>query len=394
MQLRLSQAILKPDFQGEFTASILAAAASPDIISFAGGLPNPVSFPIPEMEAATKKVLEQNGVTALQYSSTAGWPALRRWIAKRYETMGVYGVEADDIIVTNGSQQALAMFGMAMIDPGDPVLVEDPTYLVALQSFHMFNPNVIPVTMNADGIDCEKLAAAVKAHPDAKLKDLVQQLLYEDIVNLRLAPGSKLNVNQLAATLGISRTPVVEAVAGLSDIGFVVSHPGVPGSFVLDLSLTDMINLYRVRDAIESEAAYLCAHHIDDRTVIELSDLADAFRDSVLRRDIRGMKETDMPFHRKIVDACGNPYIVQSYDLILPKLIMYQASMLEFVGKKESEENPWMPSVQFNHIAVISAIRLRLPDLARQAMAEHIANSLSFTSRSGDVADPFQTLKK
>ena len=59
MQLKLSDRIMKPDFQGEFTASILAAAASPDIISFAGGLPNPVSFPIPEMEAATKKVLEQ-----------------------------------------------------------------------------------------------------------------------------------------------------------------------------------------------------------------------------------------------------------------------------------------------------------------------------------------------
>ena len=84
-----------------------------------------------------------------------------------------------------------------------------------------------------DGFQLKKL---MQAHPDAKLKDLVQQLLYEDIVNLRLAPGSKLNVNQLAATLGISRTPVVEAVGGLSDIGFVVSHPGVPGSFVLDLS--------------------------------------------------------------------------------------------------------------------------------------------------------------
>ncbi len=60
MQLKLSDRIMKPDFQGEFTASILAAAASPDIISFAGGLPNPVSFPIPEMEAATKKVLEEN----------------------------------------------------------------------------------------------------------------------------------------------------------------------------------------------------------------------------------------------------------------------------------------------------------------------------------------------
>ena len=168
MQLKLSQRILKPDFQGEFTASILAAAASPDIISFAGGLPNPVSFPIPEMEAATKKVLEENGVIALQYSSTAGWPALRQWIAKRYETMGVYGVEADDIIVTNGSQQALAMVGAAMIDPGDKVLVEDPTYLVALQSFHVFDPIVVPVAINPDGLDCAKLAEAVAANPDAK----------------------------------------------------------------------------------------------------------------------------------------------------------------------------------------------------------------------------------
>ena len=104
-------------------------------------------------------------------------------------------------------------------------------------------------------MDRFQLKKLMQTHPDAKLKDLVQQLLYEDIVNLRLAPGSKLNVNQMAATLGISRTPVVEAVAGLTEIGFVVSHPGVPGSFVLDLSLTDMINLYRVRDAIESEAA-------------------------------------------------------------------------------------------------------------------------------------------
>lgn len=168
MQLKLSTMITKPDFQGEFTASILAAAASPDIISFAGGLPNPVSFPIPEMEAATKKVLETNGVIALQYSSTAGWPALRQWIAKRYETMGVYGVQPEDIIVTNGSQQALAMMGAAMLDPGDEIVVEDPTYLVALQSFHVYDPKVLPVTMNTDGIDCDELEETLKAHPGVK----------------------------------------------------------------------------------------------------------------------------------------------------------------------------------------------------------------------------------
>ena len=173
MQLKLSDRIMKPDFQGEFTASILAAAASPDIISFAGGLPNPVSFPIPEMEAATKKVLEQNGVTALQYSSTQGWPALRQWIAKRYETMGVDSVSPDDIIVTNGSQQALAMIGAVMINAGDEVIVEDPTYLVALQSFHVFDPKVLPVTLNPDGIDCDELAETVKNHPDAKFAYLI-----------------------------------------------------------------------------------------------------------------------------------------------------------------------------------------------------------------------------
>ena len=242
-------------------------------------------------------------------------------------------------------------------------------------------------------MDAYQLNAAIARNPDARLKDLVREMLYREIINLHFAPGSKLNVNQIASSLGISRTPVAEAVAELGEQGFVVTHPGVPGNFVLELSLTDMIDLYRVRDAIESEAASLCAHHIDDAAVIELSDLADAFRDSVLRRDIRGMKETDMPFHRKIVDACGNPYIVRSYELLLPRLIMYQASMLEFVGQEESASNPWMPSVQFNHLAIVSAIRLRLPDLARQAMAEHIANSLSFTSRSGHVSDPFQALR-
>lgn len=148
MHPRLSNKILRPDFQGEFTASILAAAASPELISFAGGLPNPVSFPVEEMDKAAHKVLEHNGVMALQYSGTQGYQPLREWVAKRYETMGVSGVQADDIIITNGSQQVLTMMGACMLDPGDKVIVEDPTYLVALQSFHFFDPEILPVTIN------------------------------------------------------------------------------------------------------------------------------------------------------------------------------------------------------------------------------------------------------
>jgi DNA-binding GntR family transcriptional regulator len=243
-------------------------------------------------------------------------------------------------------------------------------------------------------MDQYRLREYMNRQPEAKLRDLVARLIYDEIIALRIAPGAKLNVNQIASSLGISRTPVAEAIAKLTDIGFVVSHPGQSGSYVLDLSLTDMISLYQVRSAIESEAAALAAYSADDAAVRELTVLAEAFHDSVTRRDIRGMKETDMPFHRKIVEECGNPYIMRSYELILPRLIMYQASMLEFVGQEESASNPWMPSVQFNHLAVVSAIRLRLPDLARQAMSEHIANSLAFTSRSGDAADPFLSLRR
>ena len=87
MNPRLSTKILRPDFQGEFTASILAAAASPDLISFAGGLPNPVSFPVEAMDKATHKVLEKNGVMRCSTAArraicrcASGSPsAMRRW---------------------------------------------------------------------------------------------------------------------------------------------------------------------------------------------------------------------------------------------------------------------------------------------------------------------------
>lgn len=238
-----------------------------------------------------------------------------------------------------------------------------------------------------------RLRQIMNSNPDGKLRDMVAELLYDDIVSLRIAPGSRLNVNQIAAALGISRTPVAEAVANLAEIGFVVSRPGQSGSFVLDLNLVDMINLYRVRSAIESEAAALCAHAATDDVVRELSLLADAFKESVLKRDIRGMKDTDMPFHRLIIESCGNPYIIQTYELILPKLTMYQSSMLRFLVNDERDDNPWIPSVIYNHTSIVSAIRMRMPEVARQTMADHVTTSLNFTSLSGTNSDPFTLLR-
>ncbi len=242
-------------------------------------------------------------------------------------------------------------------------------------------------------MDRYELQKMIAEHPEAKLKDLVMDLIYSDIISLKLPPRSRLNVNQLASALGISRTPVAEAVAGLTEMGFVVGRPDQPGSFILELSLTDMISLYQARNAIESEAAYLCAYHAEDSTIRQLTFLADAFRDSVIMKDIRGMKDTDMPFHRLIIDSCENKYLQHSYDEILPYLTRYQASMLEFIGRANNTSNPWLSNVKYNHTALVSAIRMRLPDLARQSMADHISSSLSFTSLSGEGVDPFASLQ-
>ena len=242
-------------------------------------------------------------------------------------------------------------------------------------------------------MDRYELQRMIEQQPDAKLKDLVMKLLYDDIISLSIKPGTKLNVNAIASSLGISRTPVAEAIAGLVELGFAVGRADQAGTFVLELSLPDMISLYQVRNAVESEAAFLCAYNADDGVIRNLTALADAFRDSVTMHDIRGMKDTDMPFHRIIIDACGNGYLKRSYEQILPYLIRYQASMLEFIGRVSNDSNPWLSNVKYNHTAVVSAIRMRLPDLARQSMADHIASSLSFTSLSGEGVDPFASLK-
>ena len=236
-------------------------------------------------------------------------------------------------------------------------------------------------------MDRFELQQRMEQQPERKLKDHIMQMLYDDIISLELAPGSRVNVNQIAAALGVSRTPVQEAVVGLTEAGFIVSRQDGAGSCVLELSLSDMISLYQVREAIESEAAYLCAHNANDGTIRELTLLADAFRDSVIMHDIRGMKDTDMPFHKLLITSCGNPYLVRSYNQILPHLTRYQVSMLEFIARRSNDRNPWLAGVKYNHTAVVMAIRMRIPELAKQSMSEHIASSLNFTSLSG--VDPF-----
>src|ERR1051325_8106086 len=116
---------------------ILKVTAQPDVISLAGGLPAPELFPIDEYRRAFEWILESDGAQALQYGPSEGYRPLRDLLAQRLSGFGM-SCSGVDILVTNGSQQALDLIGKILLDPGDAVLVERPTYLGALQAFNQY----------------------------------------------------------------------------------------------------------------------------------------------------------------------------------------------------------------------------------------------------------------
>jgi 2-aminoadipate transaminase len=150
-----------------FVREILKVTDDEDMISFAGGLPNPQSFPVDAIKDATSKVLTQDGDRVLQYSTTEGYHRLREYIAKRYQGQGLE-VGVDDILITNGSQQCLDLVGKVFLDRDDGVIMERPTYLAAIQAFGLYEPEFHPVPLLDDGVDLHALETTLKEE-DVKL---------------------------------------------------------------------------------------------------------------------------------------------------------------------------------------------------------------------------------
>ena len=145
-----------------FVREILRVTEDPDIISFAGGLPNPISFPHKEIAESAAVVFKDSSNEALQYGSTEGYKPLRDYIAKRYQNSGL-DVNPDNILMINGSQQGLDLIGKVFLNRDDVVLIERPTYLAALQSFGLYEPKFVSIPLLEDGVDLEVLEDMVES---------------------------------------------------------------------------------------------------------------------------------------------------------------------------------------------------------------------------------------
>lgn len=143
---------------------LLKLTEQPDIISFAGGLPAPEVFPIEEFADACNRVLREQGAFALQYGSTEGYQPLREMIARHACRYGIQ-VNAENIMITSGSQQALDLIGKVFINHGDRVLVESPTYLGALQAWNTYGTEYVTVRTDDDGMVTTDIEEALRAGP-------------------------------------------------------------------------------------------------------------------------------------------------------------------------------------------------------------------------------------
>ncbi|MDO4218507.1 MAG: PLP-dependent aminotransferase family protein [Synergistaceae bacterium] len=153
--------------KASFIREILKVTQDPSVISFAGGLPNPISFPQEALKQSTVNVIDKFGDKVFQYSTTEGYLPLREQIAERYNKNQGLHLEPKNILITTGSQQALDLLAKVYLNKGDKVVVEEPGYLGAIQTFTMFEVSFLPVTLEDDGLNLEELERALQ---DPKMK--------------------------------------------------------------------------------------------------------------------------------------------------------------------------------------------------------------------------------
>ncbi|MBO7126415.1 PLP-dependent aminotransferase family protein [bacterium] len=160
---------------------LLKLTKEPGIISFAGGLPAPETFPVEELREVTEEVLKNEAAFALQYGTTEGDDLLREQLVKRYREMGL-DITKENLVITTASQQSLDFLGRVFINKGDKVIVEFPSYLGALQAFNAFGASPIGIPSDEHGMD-PKLLEAKLAELQAKGEQVKFMYIIPDFQN-------------------------------------------------------------------------------------------------------------------------------------------------------------------------------------------------------------------
>lgn len=203
--MNLNYADRTVDLKASEIRELLKLTEKPEIISFAGGLPAPELFPVENIAIATSKVLAEKGRIALQYASTDGYLPLREIIVnERVKPSGI-DCTVNNIMITNGSQQALEFSAKLFINEGDIIALESPSYLGAINAFLPYRPNFLEIPMDENGMIVEKLEEAIESGVEVKMIYVIPD--FQNPSGITMSVERRKRLTQLAATHNI---PIIE----------------------------------------------------------------------------------------------------------------------------------------------------------------------------------------
>ena len=147
---------------------IFKYAADPEVISLSAGNPSPDAFPAKAIEEISAKVLKENPISVLQYSVTEGYPELRKTMKDYMKSEHNTGSDDDDILITTGAQQIMDLCSKALVNEGDVVICEAPSFIGSLNTFRSYNAKLVGVKVDPDGMNTDDIEKALIENPDAK----------------------------------------------------------------------------------------------------------------------------------------------------------------------------------------------------------------------------------
>ena len=199
MKYQFSQKI--DSLQPSAIREILKATADPSVISFAAGNPAPEAFPVETVQKIAAEILQENPVLALQYSVTEGYTPLRDRLAVHVKERYGIGQDFDQVLVVSGAQQGICLTAHCLVDDGDTIICESPSFIGSLNAFRSFRSQLVGVEMDDDGINIEKLEAALKANPRTKFIYTIPN--FQNPTGITMSLEKRKEVYRLALQYGV-----------------------------------------------------------------------------------------------------------------------------------------------------------------------------------------------
>ncbi len=180
---------------------IFKYAADPEVVSLSAGNPSPEAFPAKEIAEISARILSENPISVLQYSVTEGYTPLRNHLKEYMSTKHGTGNDSDDILITTGAQQIMDLCTKALVNEGEVVICEAPSFIGSLNTFRAYNAKLVGVTVEHDGMNTDELEEKLKANPNAKLIYTIPNFQNPSGVTMSLEKRKK--VYELAKKYGV-----------------------------------------------------------------------------------------------------------------------------------------------------------------------------------------------